>query len=173
MSTFRMLLVDDEIEVLTALEKTLAPDGYEIFTASDAEAAIEVLDTEPVDLVITDQRMPSMTGTDFLQIVKHRYPWILRMVLTGYADSGTAREAYEEAGALRVLVKPWDEAYLRGVVRTARRYLERDETAANNREAEGVNFDLLSTSDVVYTECRSRESEASLAEEHPHSGKKS
>jgi response regulator RpfG family c-di-GMP phosphodiesterase len=124
MSQLRILLVDDEIQVLKALGRTFRKEGYEIFTASDGPGALEILDQAEIDLVIADQMMPGMNGIELLKRVKSRYPWILRMILTGYPETSIARKAYREAGTYRVLAKPWDPDHLRKLVRYAHRYLE-------------------------------------------------
>jgi len=124
MSQLRILLVDDEIQVLKALGRTFRKEGYEIFTASDGAGALEILDQAEIDLIIADQKMPGMSGIDLLKRVKARYPWILRMILTGYPETSIAREAYREAGTYRVLAKPWEPEHLRNLVRHAHRYLE-------------------------------------------------
>jgi DNA-binding NtrC family response regulator len=124
MQTFRILLVDDEIQVLKSLERTFRLETYEIYTASDAQGALEILDQAEIDLIIADQKMPGLSGIELLKRVKARYPWILRMILTGYPETSIAREAYREAGTYRVLAKPWDPDHLRKLVRYAQRYVE-------------------------------------------------
>ena len=124
MSPMKVLLVDDEPQILRALTWTLGDQGYDIYTATDAFGALEVLDQERIDLVISDQGMPGGNGLDLLKRVKLRYPWVMRMILTGQPVVALARRAYEEAGAYRVLSKPWEPAHLRKLIRTAHQKLE-------------------------------------------------
>ncbi|MDX5377780.1 MAG: EAL domain-containing protein [Halomonas sp.] len=114
-----ILLVDDEPNVLQALKRTLRRDGYHILTAGSARDAFDLLATQEVVLVISDQRMPEMNGTEFLKRVKALYPQTLQILLSGYTDLQTITTAVNEGGIYKFLTKPWDDDELRVIVQQA------------------------------------------------------
>src|ERR1700758_3619182 len=81
-----LLLVDDEPSILNALRRLFRPQGYRVLTAEGALVAIDLLQGETVDLVISDMRMPGMDGAQFLERVRRLQPHAARILLTGYAD---------------------------------------------------------------------------------------
>jgi response regulator RpfG family c-di-GMP phosphodiesterase len=117
-----VLLVDDEAHVLAALTRTLRRDGYTILTAPSARAAFDLLALHPVQVVISDQRMPEMNGTEFLRRVKLLYPDTVRMILSGYAELEMIISAINTGEIYRFFTKPWDDEGLRAAVREAFRY---------------------------------------------------
>lgn len=122
-----ILLVDDEEPVLNALERTLRPDGYRVLRAADPARALEIVATEPVDLVVSDHLMPGMKGLDFLKEVKRIRPETIRILLTGHADLDMAIQAINQGEVFRFFRKPWDDQELRMDIRIAvtQRRLER------------------------------------------------
>ncbi|MGR2740937.1 EAL domain-containing protein [Billgrantia sp. Q4P2] len=114
-----ILLVDDEPNVLRALTRTLRRDGYRILTADGAHHAFELLATQEIALIISDQRMPEMNGTEFLKRVKALYPQTLQIILSGYTDLQTVTAAVNEGGIYKFLTKPWDDDELRLIVQQA------------------------------------------------------
>jgi len=111
-----VLCVDDEAEVLAALRRCLRNEPYEVVTVLGAREALARLGQGPVDLVIADQRMPGMMGTDLLHEVRCRSPRTARAILTGYATPSTIRKGFE-SGADTFLYKPWDDEVLRTTIR--------------------------------------------------------
>lgn len=109
----RILIVDDEENVLKALRRSLRKEGYELFFASQPNEALELLKTQRVDLVLSDHLMPNMTGLEFLKIVRDRHPDCLRMMLTGHADMQTAIDAINHGEIYRFLTKPWDDTEIK------------------------------------------------------------
>ncbi len=109
----KILVVDDEQNVINALRRSLRREGYEVFTCTDASAALELLGTISVDLVISDHLMPNMTGLEFLKRVRTRFPDSMRLMLTGHADMQTAIEAINQGEIYRFLTKPWDDNELK------------------------------------------------------------
>lgn len=109
----RILIVDDEENVLKALRRSLRREGYELFFASQPSEGLELLKTTPVDLVLSDHLMPNMTGLEFLKIVRDRHPDCLRVMLTGHADMQTAIDAINQGEIYRFLTKPWDDTDLK------------------------------------------------------------
>lgn len=112
-----ILIVDDEEGVQNALRRLLRREGYRIFCASSGEQGLRVLQQEAVDLVISDQRMPQMEGTVFLQKVKERWPDTLRVILSGYAEPALIVESINKGEVYRFFPKPWDDDELRAGIR--------------------------------------------------------
>ncbi|MBR8460844.1 response regulator [Burkholderia dolosa] len=104
-----ILLVDDEPNVLSALTRAFRPARYEILCADSGEAALEILASTEVDLIVTDMRMPHMSGTEFLARARALYPDTMRILLTGYAEIASIVQAVNEGGVYRYLNKPWDD----------------------------------------------------------------
>jgi CheY-like chemotaxis protein len=101
-----ILLVDDEIRSLEALERTLE-DDFTLFTANGAAEALAILDSEFIQVVVSDQRMPDMSGVEFLKQVRERCPQVIRIILSGYTDNADIIAAVNEAGIYQYLLKPW------------------------------------------------------------------
>lgn len=115
--TVAVLCVDDEPNILSALKRTLRGDGLRILTAGSGREALEILVSEPVDIVISDMRMPGMDGAELLEQVHARWPASIRLLLTGHADTSAAVAAINRGRIFRYLTKPWDDAELRATVR--------------------------------------------------------
>ena len=130
-----VLCVDDEANILSALRRVLRGTGLRILTAESGALGLAVLEVEPVDLVISDMRMPAMNGAEFLAEVLRRWPQVIRMLLTGYADIQSTIEAINRAHISRYLAKPWDDAELVQAVQDALavKRLEREKSALNAR----------------------------------------
>ncbi|WP_313919813.1 EAL domain-containing protein [Tahibacter sp.] len=118
-STETLLLLDDEENVLRALVRLLRRDGYNIETATNARQAFEILAAQPVQVIISDQRMPDISGTEFLSRVKDLYPDTVRLILSGYSDFASLTEAVNRGAVYRYVAKPWDDEELRRMVREA------------------------------------------------------
>ncbi len=116
-----VLLVDDEPNVLKALRRVLTPEGYRILIAGSGEQALEVLALEQVEVLITDQRMPGMSGTELLSRVRRLYPDTLRIVLSGYAELESLTDAINQGAIYKYLTKPWEDDDLRALLREALR----------------------------------------------------
>ena len=112
-----VLCVDDEPNILSALRRTLRADGLRVLTAQGGQEALDMLEREPVDVVISDMRMPGMDGAELLERVLERWPTNIRVLLTGHADTSAAVAAINRGRIFRYLTKPWDDAELRSVVR--------------------------------------------------------
>ncbi len=114
-----LLLVDDEPSILSSLRRLLRPAGYAIHTAESGPAGLAILEREPVDLVISDMRMPEMNGAQFLEQVRQRWPATMRILLTGYADVSSTIDAINRGEIYRYVSKPWDDPELMLTVRDA------------------------------------------------------
>ncbi len=117
--THTLLLVDDEENILNSLKRILRNDGYRIFTATNAKEGLNILKQEPVSLVISDQRMPNMTGSEFLALARETAPDAVRIMLTGYADINAAMDAINQGSVYRFITKPWDDNDLLVTIRYA------------------------------------------------------
>lgn len=104
----RILFVDDEERILRSLSMQFRRQ-YQVITESNPERVMARLQDEPVDIIVSDQRMPQMTGSQLLEQVQERYPNSLRILLTGYSDLDAAVEALNNGGIFRYLTKPWDQ----------------------------------------------------------------
>lgn len=113
-----VLLVDDEVRSLESLQRTLE-DDFTLLTAQNAQAALAILETEFVQVMVCDQRMPDMTGVELLKIVRARYPQVVRIILSGYTDNADIISAVNDAGIYQYLLKPWRPEALRLTVEGA------------------------------------------------------
>jgi len=109
----RVLFVDDESSVLNIIRDTLFQTDFEICTAQSAQEAIELMEHEHIDLLITDIRMPDMDGIQLLETVKNKWPSIIRVMLCGYVDESTALQALTNGLVTTYFPKPWDTAELK------------------------------------------------------------
>ncbi len=114
-----LLFVDDEANILSALKRLFRPLGYRIFTAESGPDGLEILQREKIDLVISDMRMPHMTGAQFLEEAHATWPDTVRILLTGYADLNSTADAISKGAIYRQLAKPWEDRDLTQVVRQA------------------------------------------------------
>ena len=117
-----LLLLDDEPGILSALRRELRGEGYRILVAGTASEAFDLLARNRVQVILSDQRMPEMCGTDFLIRVKEMYPDTVRLILSGYADMETVVQAINEGAIYKFLSKPWEGEFLREQLREAFRY---------------------------------------------------
>ncbi len=115
-SANKLLLLDDEPNVLRSLERVLSQDGYDIQSFERPFDAIELIKCEDISVVIVDQCMPQMEGIEFLQQVTKVNPNIIAILLTGY-DAPEIKEA--DRSPFRCLTKPWDDQQIRATVAAA------------------------------------------------------
>jgi len=115
---FKLLVVDDEEDILDSLKRAFRRD-YEVFTANSGQAGIDVLKTEQVDLIISDQRMPDVTGDAVLKFAQEHQPKAIRILLTGYSDMESLVRCVNEAGLYKYITKPWEPENLRLTVMRA------------------------------------------------------
>jgi len=127
-----LLLLDDEDNVLRSLVRLFRRDGYRLLTACSVREAFDLLANNPVQVIVSDQRMPDMNGTEFLERVRDLYPDTIRMVLSGYTDVATITDAINRGAIYRFLTKPWNDDELREHIRDAFRAHERAGTYEAN-----------------------------------------
>jgi diguanylate cyclase (GGDEF)-like protein len=117
-----LLIIDDEPHVLAALQRLLRPDGYRVLVADGAARAFQLLAEYPVQLILCDQRMKEMSGTELLDKVKDMYPDTFRIILSGYTELQTIMESINRGSLYRFYTKPWDNRTLRDNIRAAFRH---------------------------------------------------
>jgi len=121
MEAYKVLVVDDEPQVAHALRRLLRREGFDVQLAFNGEEALERLKVFSPDIVLTDFRMPGMTGSELLQRVKRSHPLALRLIISGYADFKSVVASVNEGEICRFISKPWDDAelvsYLVGLLR--------------------------------------------------------
>lgn len=138
-----LLLVDDEANILNAMQRLLRRDGYHILTAGGGQEGLELLEQHKVEVIITDQRMPQMTGSQFLFQVKERYPDTVRIVLSGYTELRSITDAINQGAIYKFLTKPWDDQLLRDNIEEAFRQHElQNENQRLTRELQLANAEL-------------------------------
>ncbi len=150
-----LLVVDDEPDVVKSVQDLLRLD-YKVFTATRALDGLKIMEENEIHLVMTDQRMPGMTGVEFLKNVRGEYPEAVRLLFTGYADIKAVIDAINAGNVYRYITKPWDPDELQTVIREAcERYdliAERKKLVLDiqnkNAELEQANADLKTANEL-------------------------
>ncbi|OCC16513.1 response regulator receiver protein [Dissulfuribacter thermophilus] len=114
-----ILFVDDEENILKAIYRLLRKEGYEIVTTTDPFEALDIVREKHVSVIVSDQRMPTMAGTELLEKVKEISPDTVRIILTGYADMNAALDAINKGGVYRFINKPWNDEDFKATLRQA------------------------------------------------------
>ena len=138
----RILYVDDEENNLQAFKATFRRD-FKISLAISAKEGREVLEKEEIDIIITDQRMPEQTGVEFLESIIPVHPNPIRVLLTGYTDIQAVIDAINKGQVYHYLTKPWEEDYLRTVIKNA------FEVFTLRRENERLTQSLIKANDQL------------------------
>ncbi len=115
----KILFVDDEENVIRSLQRLFIDEGYDIFAVTSAGKGLEILRDNEIAVIVSDQRMPQMSGAEFLEAARKIRPDSVRIILTGYADAQTAIDAINKGGAYRYIAKPWNDDDLILAVRGA------------------------------------------------------
>lgn len=155
----KILLVDDERSIRSSLHRIFRKNGFDVFEAEGGSAALELLKNEVVDVVVSDQRMPGMNGTELLTQVKQQYPRIGRIMLSGQSDFDDLCDAINEANIYRFLPKPWSQEQLVDVVKEL--------VAKKEPSSEVVTSDTINVMPLSGIK-RNNKSMASLIEEAGH-----
>ena len=113
-----ILYVDDEMNNLVSFKATIRLK-YNVFTANGGEEAIKILDENEMHIIITDQRMPGMTGVEFLERIIEKHPDPMRILLTGYSDLNAVIDAVNKGKIFHYLSKPWNEEELEQTIQRA------------------------------------------------------
>ncbi|MES2047110.1 MAG: HD domain-containing phosphohydrolase [Pseudomonadota bacterium] len=133
----RILCVDDEPNILSSLRRLFRGKGYEVLVANSGQEGLAMLETEHIDLIISDMRMPIMDGAAFLEKVRARWPDTLRLLLTGFADIQSIINAINRGEIYRYITKPWDDNDIILVVKQA---LERKELEKEKKRLEELTL---------------------------------
>jgi len=117
MNDGKILLVDDEPNITAALTRSLGMEPWDIFTANSGKEGLEMLASIDIDVIISDEQMPEMPGSEFLSAVRKKYPQTIRIILTGQAGLETAIRAINEGEVFRYFTKPCDALELAAAIR--------------------------------------------------------
>jgi response regulator RpfG family c-di-GMP phosphodiesterase len=138
-----VLFVDDEVNILKALQRLLRHERMTVLTASRPQEALEILDRTACQVVVTDQRMPEMSGVDLLSAIRERRPDMVRMMLTGYTEMNIAVEAINRGEIYRLITKPWNDDELKATLRQAFDHYDlKNEIKRLNQVTREQNFKL-------------------------------
>jgi len=107
MANITILFVDDEEKVLKSLQRGLMDEPYNLLFATSGKEALEKLEKNEVHIIVTDMRMPEMSGLELLRIIKEKYPKIVRLVLSGYTQVTTLLTAINQGEIFKFITKPW------------------------------------------------------------------
>ncbi len=154
-----LLLVDDEPNITSALRRLFKHDDLRILTANSGQAGLDVLAKHPVDVIVSDQRMPGMTGVEFLKIAKNLYPDTVRIVLSGFTELHSVTEAVNEGAVYKFLTKPWDDKQLHRALDEA---FKTKEISDENRR---LSFEVLTSNQKLAAVNRQLEDLLSLREQ--------
>lgn len=119
-----LLVVDDEPAVLASVNRLLRGMGYRLLTAGNGEEALKLLAEHPVQVILSDQRMPQMSGAELMGHIRGLYPNTVRILFSGYTDLNSVVEAVNEGALYKFLFKPWDNEQLLGQLRDAFEYYD-------------------------------------------------
>jgi signal transduction histidine kinase len=126
---YNLLVVDDEVEITKSLVRQFR-GKYNVYAATNVSDAFPILENKNIHVVISDQRMPGITGVDFFSRIKDKYPDAQKLILTGYSDIEAVIGAINEGQIFRYLTKPWNPAELDSVIKEA---FDKHELITNNR----------------------------------------
>lgn len=143
MNTFGLLLVDDEENIIRSLYRLFRPFGYKIFTATSGADALTILEREEIAVILSDQRMPNMIGSEFFRIVKVQNPETIRIILSGYTELESIMTAINDGAIYKFLLKPWDDEKLVYHIKDAFSHYElRQRNQQLIQEIEALNIQL-------------------------------
>ncbi len=125
-----ILIVDDESNVLSALKRLMVNESWHVHTARSADRGLEVMKGTSIKVVISDERMPGMSGSEFLSCIKGLYPDTIRILLTGHASVEAAMHAVNNGEIYRFFAKPWNDIEIKLAIRAA---IEKYDLEAANR----------------------------------------
>jgi putative nucleotidyltransferase with HDIG domain len=165
MSEHAVLFVDDEGNILKAVQRLLRNEPWKVLTASRGSEALEILDQTPAQVVVSDQRMPEMSGVDLLQAIRERRPNVVRMMLTGYTEMNVAVEAINRGEIYRLITKPWNDEELKATLRQAFDHFDlKEEIKRLNQITREQNLKLQDMNRNLEQKVRDRTKQ--LAEKH-------
>ncbi len=135
-----LLFVDDEIPIIKTILRQFRNADFKLLTANNAKDALHLLELNDVNVLITDERMPGMNGIDLIKITKEKYPDVVRIMLSGYANSEVIKEAVKNKDIYSFLFKPWTKEKVSSVINEAFILSEELHLKNNNelRDAQGL-----------------------------------
>jgi DNA-binding response OmpR family regulator len=136
-----VLCIDDDAAILSALRRLLRDEPYEVVTATTAAQALASLRARPVEVVVSDERMPQTSGCELLAEVRQRWPWIGRVILTAHPGHSVMIRGFE-AGIDYLFHKPWDDRVLKNTIRSLIRQVEQVRPASRAEDSPEPEFDL-------------------------------
>lgn len=165
MQQHTVLFVDDEVNILKAVQRLLRHEPLEVLCASRAQEALDLLGRHRAQVVVSDQRMPEMSGVDLLSAVRERHPDIVRMMLTGYTEMTIAVEAINRGEIFRLITKPWNDEELKATLRQACDHYDlKQEIKRLNQVTREQNFKLQDMNRNLEQKVRERTKQ--LAQKH-------
>lgn len=152
MNSYTLLLVDDETSILSSLYRVFRKEGYEILKSDNPVDALNMLNNQKVNLILSDYRMPEMDGVTFMHEAMKIQPNAIRMILSGYAESSVIIAAINDGGIYKFLTKPWDDDLLRVEVRHALERYELENTNVKLLEDISRRNDILKNVNQLLSE---------------------
>ena len=113
----KVLIIDDDKDVLSALRRMFINESFEVILVLTLHEAWKMINKYDIKVVMSDERMPDMTGTRFLELLKEEYPSIIRILFTGFGDLKVEKDAINKAGVFKFITKPWDVSQLKETIR--------------------------------------------------------
>ena len=111
-----VLLIDDEQFILNAIQRLMRNESFGILCTTDHEEVLKTLETEKIKVVISDQKMPEISGLDLLEIVHKKWPKIVKIIFTGYSNLKEIHDAQKSGMVYKVIEKPWDDQNVKSIV---------------------------------------------------------
>jgi HD-like signal output (HDOD) protein len=140
----RILFVDDEAQILRSITRLFMDTEYEILTAESGAEALDILEIEQVDVIVSDMKMPKMTGYELLSQVKRKFPNIVRIILSGFSDERIVFDALQKNIAKLYILKPWENNVL---INTIEKVFQIENVLRNNEKV----LKLVSNADELPT----------------------
>lgn len=132
----KILFVDDEVQILKAFRRLFMDTDYEIITAQSGEEALNILEEEEVNIIVSDMKMPNMTGYELLSKVKEKYPNIVRIILSGFSDERIVFDALQKNIAKLYILKPWENT---SFINTLEKVFQIENVLKNNNVLKLIN----------------------------------
>ena len=163
MTEHAVLFVDDEVNILKAIQRLLRHEPMRVLTATDPAEALEIMRKTPPQVVVTDQRMPTMSGVEFLSAVREQHSDTIRMMLTGYTEMAIAVDAINQGEIYRLITKPWNDDELRATLRQAFDHYDlKSEIKRLNTVSREQNFKLQDMNRNLEVKVRDRTKQLAL-----------
>ena len=149
---YKLLIIDDEVEITRTIARQFRKK-YKVYTATSAQEALTIMEKEHIQVILSDQRMPGISGVDFFGLIKDKYPDALKLILTGYSDIEAVIGAINEGQVFRYITKPWNPDELESILNEA---FEKYELITNNRK---LMFRLQEANELLEQKVKLRTSE--------------